>query len=138
MTQPEAIVYRRDLEGADWSALKEALAADGFDSGRTPEQLARSFANSAYIVLAYDRGRIVGTARALVEDADNAYIADVWTSRAFRRRGIGSHMLRMLMDALPGHRIALAGDSAPEFYRALGMVQCGAAFERAAVKTATA
>ncbi|HEX6732761.1 MAG TPA: hypothetical protein VF074_22265 [Pyrinomonadaceae bacterium] len=51
--------------------MKETLAADNFDNGRTPEQLRISFQNSYAAVVAYDADRIVGTARALCDDRSN-------------------------------------------------------------------
>jgi hypothetical protein len=59
------ITYRLDCEGVDWAAMKEALAADDFDNGRSPAQLEASFRNSAVPVIAYAGDRIIGTARAL-------------------------------------------------------------------------
>jgi predicted GNAT family acetyltransferase len=126
---PDGIVFARNLDGVDWVALKAALVADEFDNGRTPEQLERSFTNSAHVVFAWDGSEVVGTARALADGICNAYVVDVWTRSTHRRQGIGRRMMQTLMAALPGHHISLFTDSAPEFYRALGMVQRGTTFE---------
>jgi hypothetical protein len=40
------VIYKRDLEGVDWTEMKAAVKADDFDNGRSPEQLRVSFANS--------------------------------------------------------------------------------------------
>jgi hypothetical protein len=47
-----AIAYTKDTMGVDWQRLKEDLTADDFDNGRTPEELRRSFENTAVVVFA--------------------------------------------------------------------------------------
>ena len=87
---------KTDLHSVDWSAMKRTLAADHFDNGRTPEQLAESFRNSHSTCIAYDGDTIIGTARALSDGVCNAYIVDVWTLTAYRRQGIARAMLNEL------------------------------------------
>jgi predicted GNAT family acetyltransferase len=126
---PDTIRYQRDLAGVDWEAMKATLLADEFDNGRSVEQLQRSFEASAQTVIAYHGTRIVGTARALSDGICNAYIVDVWTLSAFRRQGIASTMLRLLMAALPGQHVALFTEGADDFYAALGMHKRGTTYE---------
>ena len=80
------IVYKTSLAQLDWAKMKETLAADNFDNGRTPEQLRISFENSYAAVVAYDADRIVGTARALSDGVCNSYIVDVWTLSDYRNQ----------------------------------------------------
>lgn len=122
-----AVAYQVALSGAGWGAplgwtqLKARLVADAFDNGRTPEQLERSFANSAVAVLAVDgAGGIIGTARALSDGVCNAYIVDVWTYSPYRGQGIARRMLELLLERLPGQHVYLWTDSAPDFYRRIG------------------
>jgi GNAT superfamily N-acetyltransferase len=115
-----AIRYEATLEGVDWDAVKADLAADDFDNGRTPEELCRSFAASHAVVVAWDKGRVVGTARLLADGVCNAYLVDVWTLAGYRRRGIGSAMVLSLLGRVPGHHVALFTEHHVEFYRALG------------------
>ena len=114
------IVYEDDLRRVDWSALKADLAADDFDNGRTPEELKRSFASSYAAVIARADNRVVGTARILADGVCNAYLVDVWTASQHRRRGIGTNMVRRLLDSVPGHHVGLFTDEHPRFYRSLG------------------
>jgi ribosomal protein S18 acetylase RimI-like enzyme len=114
------IEYRTDLDGVDWAQLKQTLGEDDFDNGRSPEQLARSFANSAVSVIAYAGDRIVGTARALSDGVCNAYVVDVWTYTPYRRQGIARRMLENLLEHLPGQHVFLWTDSAPDLYRNAG------------------
>src|SRR5438270_1460192 len=67
-------VLRNDLAGVDWAALKADLRRDGFDNGRTPDELYRSFAASAHTSVAWISDRVVGTARLLADGVCNAYL----------------------------------------------------------------
>ena len=125
------IAYRTTLDGVDWAQLKQTLVEDDFDNGRTPEQLARSFANSAVAVLAVDGARVIGTARALSEGVCNAYVVDVWTYSPYRGQGIARAMMERLIEALPGQHVFLWTDSAPDLYRKLGFREADVvSFER--------
>ena len=121
----EMITYKMDCQGVDWVAMKQAVAADNFDNGRSAEQLQRSFANSAVTCIAYAGDQIIGTARALADGVCNAYIVDVWTQSAFRRRGIARGMMEMVCARLPGHHVYLFTDDAVEFYHKLGFAKQG-------------
>ena len=114
------ITYQTDMAGVDWQAVKEAVAADDFDNGRTPDQLRRSFAASYVACVAYAGGALVGTARALSDGVCNAYVIDVWTRRDLRRRGIARGMLAVLEGKLNGQHIYLFSDDHAAVYRACG------------------
>ena len=114
------ITYTTTTDGVDWEALKANLLADDFDNGRTPDELRRSFENSAVVVFARDGSRIVGKARALSDGVCNAYVVDVWTHSDYRRRGIASRLMRLLEEQLAGQHIYLFTDDAEGFYQTLG------------------
>ena len=117
----DEISYKMDLEGVDWQEMKDAVAADDFDNGRTPEQLRESFENSAVAVLAYAGTRLIGTARALSDGVCNAYVVDVWTMTPYRHQGIASNMMRLLMDKVPGQHVYLFTDvETVSFYNQVG------------------
>jgi GNAT superfamily N-acetyltransferase len=115
-----AVRIDSSLEGVDWEQAKKDLAADDFDNGRSPEALRRSFEQSEHVVLARDGGRVVGMARLLSDGVCNAYLVDVSTSSSHRRQGIGSAMVRFLVDRVPGQHVGLQTDDAQPFYAALG------------------
>jgi predicted GNAT family acetyltransferase len=119
------ILYKMDLKSVNWAAMKEAVAADDFDNGRTPEQLRRSFENSAVTCIAYAGDEPVGTAQALADGVCNAYIVDVWTKSAFRRQGIARRMMERVCERLPGHHVYLFTDDAVEVYSKLGFQKQG-------------
>jgi ribosomal protein S18 acetylase RimI-like enzyme len=108
------------LDGIDWVQATADLRADAFDNGRTPDALRRSFEHAQHVAFARDDGRLVGMARLISDGVCNAYLVDVWTSSTHRRRGIGSAMVRRLLDAVPGQHVALQTDDAQAFYESLG------------------
>ena len=111
------------LDGIDWAQAKADLVADRFDNGRSADALRRSFEQSAHVAFARDGDRIVGMARLLSDGVCNAYLLDVWTASAYRRQGIASSLLRLLMDAVPGQHIGLQTDDAQRLYEQLGFKQ---------------
>ncbi len=114
------ITFSQTTDGIDWARLKDDLLADDFDNGRTPDELRRSFENSAVVAFARLDGRIIGKARALSDGVCNAYVVDVWTHSDYRRRGIASRLMRLLEEQLDGQHIYLFTDDAEAFYRSLG------------------
>jgi ribosomal protein S18 acetylase RimI-like enzyme len=116
-----AVRIDHSLDGIDWAQAKAELSADDFDNGRTPEALRRSFEQSEHVVFARDGERVVGMARLLSDGVCNAYILDVWTASAYRRRGIASAMVRRLLERVPGQHVGLQADAdARGFYESLG------------------
>jgi ribosomal protein S18 acetylase RimI-like enzyme len=115
-----SILVDGSLEGIDWDAVKEDLAADDFDNGRSPQALRRSFECSRHVAIARSDDRVVGMARLLSDGVCNSYLLDVWTRSDLRRQGIASRMVRHLMAAVPGQHIGLQTDDALQFYASLG------------------
>lgn len=114
------ITYTFDLTRLDWAELKAVLLADNFDNGRTPEQYKISFENSFAACIAYDGEKIIGNTRVLSDGVCNAYIVDVWTHSAYRRRGIASQMMKLCLEKLRGQHVYLFTDDRADFYRTLG------------------
>jgi ribosomal protein S18 acetylase RimI-like enzyme len=115
-----AVQIGESLKGIDWDQVKDDLAADNFDNGRSPQALHTSFARSAHVAIARDGDRVVGMARLLSDGVCNAYLLDVWTLSAYRRQGIGAGLVRQLMSCVPGQHVGLQTDEAESFYAALG------------------
>lgn len=114
------ISYRTDLVGIDWEVLRKDLIDDQFHNGRTTAQLRLSFENSAHVAMGFDGSRCIANGRLLSDRVGNAYVLDVWTQSAHRRRGVGRIIMQMLVDAVPGQHVYLQTDDAVEFYRTLG------------------
>jgi predicted GNAT family acetyltransferase len=115
-----AVEFDSSLEGIDWAQAKVDLAADDFDNGRSPSALRRSFERSQHVAFARDGARVVGMARLLSDGVCNAYLLDVWTFSPYRRRGIASTLVRMLMEQVPGQHVGLQTDEAQALYASLG------------------
>jgi ribosomal protein S18 acetylase RimI-like enzyme len=115
-----AIRIDSSLAGIDWAQAKADLVADRFDNGRTADALRRSFEQSAHVAFARDGDRVIGMARLLSDGVCNAYLVDVWTASAYRRQGIASAMMQLLIDAVPGQHIGLQTDDAQALYESLG------------------
>lgn len=119
------ITYTQTTSGVDWERLTADLQADDFDNGRTPDELRRSFENSAVVAFAWHEDRIVGKARALSDGVCNAYVVDVWTHSDYRRRGVASRLMRLLQERLEGQHVYLFTDDAEAFYESLGFRRQG-------------
>jgi len=116
-----AVRIARDAAGVDGQRHKADLAADAFDNGRTPEQLRASYtAPGVLLALAWNGPELVGTARALSDGVCNAWLVDVWTHSAYRRREIGTALVRDLLDRVPGQHVALFTEVHQAFYASLG------------------
>jgi GNAT superfamily N-acetyltransferase len=114
------IVFASTTSDVDWPALKAALAADDFDNGRTPEQYLRSHESSHAVIFGRLHGAFVANGRILSDGVSNAYLVDVWTASAHRRKGIGRQVVRRLLATVPGQHVALLTDDMQAFYAALG------------------
>jgi len=114
------IEYSGELAGVDWAALKQALVADAFDNHRSPDQYRRSHENSHAVVFGRCKGRFVANGRILSDGVCNAYLIDIWTHSAFRRRGIAREVVTRLLATVPGQHVGLFTDEAAPFYRTLG------------------
>jgi predicted GNAT family acetyltransferase len=124
------ITYTKSAEGVNWPKLRDDLVKDHFHNGRTAEELARSFANSYAMAFAWTEGRVIGKARALSDGVCNAYVVDVWTHSAFRRRGIARRVMSLLEEELEGQHIYLFTDDAEVFYDCLGYKRRGVGLEK--------
>jgi len=120
MTNDNILVVDDRIERVDWTRAKADLTADSFDNGRTAAALRRSFEQSQHVAFAWLDGSLVGMARMLSDGVCNAYLLDVWTQSATRRRGVATAMVRHLQDCVPGQHIGLQTDDAEDFYAGLG------------------
>jgi ribosomal protein S18 acetylase RimI-like enzyme len=115
-----AVTIDGSLDGIDWVRTKADLATDEWDNGRSAEALRRSFEQSQHVSIARDGDRVVGMARLLTDGVCNSFIVDVWTDTAYRRQGIASAMMRLLLEQVPGQHVGLQTDSAQGLYESLG------------------
>lgn len=114
------VLFHENPGNVRWGQLRQDLTNDEFHNGRTTHQLQLSFENSQLQAYANDQERCIGTARALSDGVGNAYIIDVWTQSSYRKQGIATEMMEMMMSKCPGQHIYLQTDDAIQFYRDLG------------------
>jgi spermidine synthase len=84
----------------------------------------RMIKNTWLIAGAFHNGVMIGMGRVLSDGVSDAYIQDVVVLRAFRGRGIGSRIVRLLTEKLREEDIdwslLVAAPGAEKFYRKLG------------------
>jgi ribosomal protein S18 acetylase RimI-like enzyme len=56
----------------------------------------------------------------LSDGVSNAYLVDVWTHSVYRRQGIASRMIRLLLDQVPGQHVGLQTADGQALYASLG------------------
>ena len=125
-----AITYSKSTDGINWPNLKRDLAEDQFDNGRTPSELRKSFENSAVVAFAFDKERVIGKGRAISDGICNAYVIDMWTQSSFRRRGIASRIMELLIEDLNGQHVYLFTDDEQSFYEQIGFSRQGSGYSR--------
>jgi len=92
-----------------------------------PALISRIVSGSHCFVVVTARGRIVGMGRAVSDRASDAYLQDVTVDKAYRREGVGSKIVELLVERL--HRDGLswiglvAEGNSHEFYRHLGFTK---------------
>jgi GNAT superfamily N-acetyltransferase len=96
---------------------------------KPPEALATVFGNSMFACFAYFDGALVGAGRALADGMDCAYIADVAVHPDHQGRGLGSGIIRRLVELARGHKkiILYANPGTEAFYHGLGFLRMNTA-----------
>lgn len=116
----------------DRDALVELYDACGWTAyTRDAEGLERAVRGSQDLVTAWEGGALVGLARAITDGASILYLQDVLVSPEHRRKGIGSVLVRDLLERHPTVRqkVLLADDDpvVEAFHRAMGYAPVGEA-----------
>lgn len=91
---------------------------------KSPEALATVFGNSMFACFVYSDGALVGAGRALADGVDCAYIGDVAVHPDHQGRGLGSGIMRRLVELARGHKkiILYASPGNEAFYERLGFL----------------
>jgi GNAT superfamily N-acetyltransferase len=116
------IEYRDAPEPTDLPQLAYLFERVGWGyRTREPERFARMVLGSRYSAVAYDHAVLVGYARAISDDAFNAYISTVAVLPEHQRQGIGRELVRRLVEGRDHVTFVLHAD--PEvhpFYQRCG------------------
>ncbi len=92
-----------------------------------PDVLKKGFANSMLALAAYEENQLVGILRAVGDGQTICYIQDILVLPKYQRQGVGSLLIKALLDRC-GHvrQIHLATDNALgtiAFYKSQGFVE---------------
>ncbi len=115
-------VIRTDPAAIDFEAAYAFLSTAPWASGLPRETLRRALRNSLCFSL-LEEDRQIGLARVISDFATYAYLCDVYILASRRRRGLGSWLIRCVLehpDIAGLKRIALITHDAQDFYRNFG------------------
>lgn len=116
------IVYEDDASGVRPEQLEGFFV--GWPSPPSPERHLEVLTGSAHVVLAREEdGRVVGFVTAISDGVLSAYIPLLEVLPEYQGRGIGTQLMRRMLDKLGGlYMVDLCCDAALEpFYRRLGL-----------------
>lgn len=88
-----------ESDGIDWAELSELYRRAPLGAAKAPDKLRLAFTNSPLKVFAFDGEVLVGAGRALSDGVWRAAIYDVAVLPEYQRLGIGSRIIRHLVDA---------------------------------------
>lgn len=91
---------------------------------KPPSALATVFGNSMFTCFAYAGDTLAGAGRVLADGLDCAYIADVAVHPGHQGRGLGTEIVRRLVELSSGHKkiILYANPGTEAFYGRLGFL----------------
>jgi len=126
------MVEFRDARKTDLPAVRKFLAENGWEKRVADEQrFQRMLGHANRTVLAMDKDRVVGFARALCDDASNGYVGTVAVAADKRGQGIGREMVHRLIGDDPSITWVLrAGRGSEEFWKKMGFEPSSIAMER--------
>ncbi|QTA87579.1 GNAT family N-acetyltransferase [Desulfonema magnum] len=109
------------------SQITALYRAEGWwtaDASDNPEMVAGIIAGSHCFMVATIGDEIIGMGRAISDRASDAYIQDVTVKDAYRDQGIGSEIIKLLVERLQGDGLCwiglIAERGSHEFYMGLG------------------
>ena len=127
-------VTYRPIHAEDFEHVRQLLIDVGWGS-RVEDQsrFAQMMRGATHTVVAFDGNRVVGFGRALTDGASNGYISTLAVAPDCRRLGIGTELVRRLMDVQvpPGQMtwVLRAGHGSEEFWNRLGFTRSDCAME---------
>ncbi len=109
-----------DCSGVDWTAVAGILERVGM-AHHAPETHRRAFEASHATVFVHDEGELVGFGRAISDGAYQAAVYDCAVRPDHQGRGIGSLVMRRIMERVEGCNVILYASPGKEgFYGKLG------------------
>ncbi len=110
-----------DIDAISWEELAHLFVLAPLGKKRDPGKIEIAFRNSLLRVFAFHDDRLVGAGRALSDGVWRAAIYDVAVLPAYQGKGIGSTIIRHLIDAADVEVIMLyAAPGREAFYEKFG------------------
>ena len=110
-----------DCSGVDWKEVSETLKRVGMTHG-DPGMHRKAFENSHTTVFVYRGGQMIGFGRAISDGVYQAAIYDVAVVPEFQKKGVGTTIIRHILDRLSHCNVILYASPGKEgFYKTLGM-----------------
>jgi GNAT superfamily N-acetyltransferase len=113
----------RDIDEVDLKELSNLYRIAPLGD-KPPHALETVFGNSMFTCFVYAGTVLVGAGRALADGLDCAYIADVAVHPDHQGHGLGTAIIRRLLESARGHKkiILYANPGAEPFYERLGFL----------------
>ena len=116
-----ALEIKSICSNVDWKTVSETLKLVGM-AHFEPDVHRRAFEASHTTVFVYSCGRLIGFGRAISDGVYQAAIYDVAVIPEFQKKGIGTTIIKSILDRLSQCNIILyASPGKEEFYRTLGL-----------------
>ncbi|MGD9725762.1 MAG: GNAT family N-acetyltransferase [Nitrospiraceae bacterium] len=111
-----------DRKDIDLSQLLRLYHQAPWTKGRTAEQAQRMLGHTDLVVSAWDGDRLVGFGRVLTDYVFRASIWDIIVDKGYQGRGIGTHLVRHILDHPTLQHVELFWlcTRMPGFYERLG------------------
>jgi GNAT superfamily N-acetyltransferase len=124
LTRDDGMTLSTDPARLDGAAVFQWLSVESYwAAGRAADVVRRSLENSRCYGVYAEGGEQVAFARVVTDGATFAWICDVFVDSGHRGVGIGSWLMRSVVDDLTGlglNRVLLATADAHEVYRRIG------------------
>ncbi len=105
-------------------------AANRWSHARHPDRLRVALERADLALVAVQDDQVVGFVRTMSDGAFAVYIADILVLPDVQRQGIGSRLLKAVLDHYPmktfHHQVLIAERDADGFYRRMGLSAVGA------------
>jgi GNAT superfamily N-acetyltransferase len=123
----------RPIEPQDHLQVRQLLIDTGWEQRVSgPDRFERMIRGANRTVVALERSRVVGFARALFDNASNGYISTVAVAADRRGRGIGRMLVQKLMEVDDPEKITWvlrAGRGSVPFWEKMGFSKSDTAME---------
>ncbi|NMA70048.1 MAG: GNAT family N-acetyltransferase [Desulfitobacterium sp.] len=114
------IRYQFDCTNIDWNEIPQIFIKSDMKHYQ-PTVHKTAFENSYSVVFAFDQDKLIGFGRAICDGAYEAALYDVVILPEYQGRGIGSTIVKHILNSLPTCNVILFSSIGKEgFYKKLG------------------